>query len=779
MPTLRAFLACLLAQACVLAPGTFAAADVAEGGEPVAPPELTRDELLKDLDIHVWGPWRQTAEGDFVFDGPVTITWRESRIQADHLSLTGRRTIEADGNVLVVWEGNRLAGTRLTYDLDSETGTVEDAQGQVRNDFVFRAERAEKIGASTVRLHEARVTTCTQPVPYWSFAVSSATITIDQYAHMWNVRLKAGHMPLIYLPYLVWPVQEDRALGLLMPEFHSSDKLGYSMAQQLFVPLGRSADVTLLGTYYSRAGFGGGGELRFLPNQSGSGRISGFYIDDQVAGKGRYSATYQQTQQFRNGFRMVADVNEISDFNYYSDYERDLQLVSLPSIVARLEFSRNGKWISMNARELRRTQLFSDGSELLQQSLPEIEWRGRSRKLGRTPLYLSFESSIASIRQSGFQGSAPIDADYLRGDAFPQFSLPWTPVPWLDITPRAAYRLTYYTQSPSLSPGGGAALDENLRRDLWNAAVDIVGPKAYRIFGRDAERKYKHAIEPRVSYGYSSVFEEKVLIFDEVDAFTGAGNALSYGLTTRLFGKRPRAAPETESAPTLAAPEGALGLLAESAPAPAVADAQPAPLESLEIASLELSQFRSFDKDLSTADLDGDATLEAHSAFSPVQIVGRFNPDAHATFDARATYDILFDAFREVSLSGGLRRSLAVARMSFVYRNGLGVRQVGTDPGGLPIYANNDDTTQVRLTSGFSAYRRKLSLLLDGVFDSDPQGGATHLPERRWRVQYRTQCCAFMLERLHRDYASGDVDRNDYYFRVDLSGIGKILDVKY
>ncbi len=779
MPTLRAFLACLLAQACVLVPAAAGSTDPPASGEP-APTELSRDQLLKDLDIRVWGPWRQTAEHDYVFDGPVSISSHGSRIQADRLSLTQGRFVEADGNVLVVWEENRISGRKMTYDLESQTGTIEEAEGRVRDDFQFRAVRAEKVGSDTVRVYEARVTTCTQPVPYWSFAVSSATIRVDQYAHMWNVRLQAGRLPIFYLPYLLWPVKDDRAVGLLLPEFHSSDKLGYSIEQQLFVPLGRSADVTLLGTYYTRAGFGGGGEFRFLPNPSGAGRLSGFYIDDQVAGRGRYSATFQETQEFRNGFRMIADLNHVSDFDYYSDFERDLQLVSLPSIVARLELSRNGKWLSMNARELRRTQLFSDGTELLQQSLPEIEWRGRSHKLGRTPVYLSFESSIASIGQSGFQQGAPIEASYLRADAFPELSIPWTPVPWLDVTPRAAYRFTYYTQSQITGPGTRTVLDEDLRRALWSGAVDIVGPKVYRIFDASGGRRFKHSFEPRVSYGYASVFEERnrVLLFDEVDGFTGAGNLLSYGLTTRLFGKRPRTVPEPPPAEAIAAGvepiDPSLGE-PQQEPAP---NAAPAPLESLEIASLEITQARSFDEDLSHADLNLDGVADAHSPFSPIQLTGRFNPDPHTTIDARTSYDILNNAFRDLTVSGGLRRSLAIARLSVVYRNGIGVTQTGTDPLGQPVFLQNDDTTQVRFTSGVSAYHRKLSLLVDGVFDSDPASGGSHVPERRWRVQYRTQCCAFLLERLSRDYSSS-VDRNDYYFRVDLSGIGKILDFKY
>ena len=59
---------------------------------------------------------------------------------------------------------------------------------------------------------------------------------------------------------------------------------------------------------------------------------------------------------------------------------------------------------------------------LVQQTLPEIELRGRSRRLGKTPFYLSFESSIASIQQR--LKSNNFDADYLRGDLAPDPTLP-------------------------------------------------------------------------------------------------------------------------------------------------------------------------------------------------------------------------------------------------------------------------------------------------------------------------------------------------------------------
>lgn len=796
----------LLALSATLAPFASSAARAQDEEAPLETPGETavvhQDPLLKDLDVRVWGPWRQTAPGNYEFDGAVTITWRGSRIQADRMTLVDSRYVEATGNVLILWQGNRISGTHMTYDLSTGRGVIEDAIGTVQNDYLFWAARAEKVGERTVHLERATVTTCTQPVPYWSFSVSSATITIDEYAWMWNVRLRARRMPIVYMPLLVWPVKEDRAMGLLMPEFQSTQNRGEAVSQELFIPLGRSADVTVLGKYFTEAGFGGGGELRFVPNQRGSARLQGFYINDQVAGRGRYSATYQQTQQFLNGFRMVADVNLVSDFDYFSDFERELNLVSSPTILARLEFSRNAGWTSMNVRELRREQLFSDGTSLVQQTLPEIEWRGRSRRLGRSPFYLSFESSLASIQQRGVQQGQPIDADYMRGDLFPTLTLPFSPAPWLDLTPRVAYRVTHYTQSQLLTSVAGQTtqrdvLDASLTRSLFGGGLDLVGPKFYRIFERESgetTKRFKHAIEPRLSYGYQEANDEtdRILLYDEVDRFSGAGAQASYGITQRLFAQRPRAesAAPLGTGQTIVMPDGRVSVVPEEA-TPAAGSttelstsdaASPPPLEPLEIASFEVRQSRSFDRDVSLADLDGDGINESASRAGPLELIGRYNPSRSTSLDVRGTYDILYDAMRDVSLSGTFSRQLAQMRFTLVHRNGLGVMQIGTQPDGsggtLPLFGPREDDTQLRLTTQFTFFRGKVKLLFDGLYDADPLPGQEHIPDKRWRVQYRTQCCEILVERLARNYSTAS-DRRDFYFRVDLTGIGKLLDFKY
>jgi len=715
--------------------------------------------LPPGLEINFGGSLNLDEDGVARFSGPVTISWRDSRIQADTLYFRDQRHVVAEGNVLIVWGENRIFGSRMEYDLEDERGVIEDAVGYALDEYLMWGEKIEKIGHKKLRLTKATITTCNQPVPYWSFAVSSATITLEKYARMWNVRLRALKAPIIYIPYLIWPVKEDRAAGMLIPEYSSTSARGDVISVPIFIPLGRSADATLVGRNYSKAGFMGGGEVRFIPNLKGSGIFGGFFIDDQVEGKKRYRFDFAQTQEFNNGFRMVADAALVSDDQYYTDFERDLNVASAPQSLARLEFSRNGKWVSMNVRQLRREQL---SSGLVQSTYPEIEWRGRSRKLGRTPFYLKFESSLASIQQE----SSTLDADYYRGDIAPEVSLPYSPTAWLDVTPSVAYRYTSWSQR--LDPDSLTLDDQSLSRGLLSYGLEIVGPKLYRIYGEPGEKRYKHTLETQISYGFDEEFDrrDEVLSFDEIDQIAGAGTRTTYAIVQRLFAKRKQVRPPpppTTAAGVVLAPDAEMGAEeSDQAEVPVIE----APAVPVEVAFLRFSQAKSFDGDLSTADLDGDGIIDARSSRSDISMSGRVNPIPSVSFDLNSRYDILFDEVEDVSLSGTIQSRVSSARFSFFRRNGLGVNPSTLVP--------KEDSTQVQFTGGLNLIRDKLQIKLRTSYNADPAPGDSHFPEQRWQLQYSTQCCTFFVERLSRDFATVE-ERRELSFRIDLRGVGKLL----
>lgn len=760
--------------------------------------------LPAQCDVQFLGNLQSLGEGSYRFTGPVTILCGDERIQADRLTVTDQRYLEAEGNVLIVYGGSRVFGSSMTYDLETGRGVIEEAYGQALDDFVFWAESVEKIGDDQLRLRSATVTTCTQPVPYWSFSVSRATLRLEKYAHMWNVRFKTSSLPIVYLPYLVWPIKRGRAAGLLFPEFGSTSNRGEVISQELFVPLGDSADVTLIGRYYADAGLGGGLKANVLPNRRGQIVFDGFLIQDAVADDAeRYRATYRQRQKFVNGFELFADMNFVSDFSYFTDFERDLDLVTSPTILAKVELARNGSWTSLNVRELRRKQLFADGTELTQKTLPEIEWRGRSRRIGRTPFFLSFESSLASINLDGTQTGQSIAADYLRADAFPEITIPFSPTPWLDIEPNFTYRYTYWTQSQLLEDTDNDGIDErrvveaDISRSLVGAGMNLIGPKLFRIYApeREGATQYKHVVEPTLSYGYSDDFDRgtDVVLFDEVDRAGVAGNRLTYGITQRLFLRRPRTRPQAAGTAltSLLSPEPVTAEARQDDPFAsylpddvlelAAEEGEEAPSEPVEVASLTVSQSRSFDKLLSFADLNGDGVNEASSSVSDISLVGRYNPSPSVSVDLRGTFDTLYRSLETLTISGGLTRPRKKLSFSLVHRNGLGVTpQTVTDGMGNSetLFVPRRDDTTVRVTTGVALASNRLGLDLDTTYRVDPAPGQKTVPSWTWKLRWQTQCCAVFLEQQRQEFGNFD-NRRDIYLRVDLTGIGRILKVSY
>ncbi len=753
-----------------------------------APPATTTRRLPEDITLEAVRI-EQTGPTSYRLEGEVTIKSRRARIQADRVVIRENRYIDGEGNVLLVWGANRISGTRVKYDLEADRGTLEDAMGQVEPDFFFVSRTVEKVGKDLVHLEHATVTTCTQPRPYWSFSVSSATIHIDHYARMWNPRLRAGPVPIFYLPYLIWPVKRDRAAGLLFPSFGSSRNRGRVLHEELFLPLGRSADLTLYGEYYSLAGMGWGGQFNIIPNQAGSATFDGFFIQDQVSGTFRYRAAFRETQQFLNGFRMVADINQVSDFGYFNDFERDLSIVSLPTILARLEFTRNGSWTSVNVRELRREQLFSDGTSKLEEVLPEIEFRGRNRRIGKTPLYIGYESSLALVRQRSdqerFVGSTtldfPLKTDYRRADVFPTLSMAVSPVSWLDITPSMSYRWTYYTQHQDTTTleiqSDGLTVpvtvdqikNEPLTRGVMSAGVEIVGPKFFRIYDRPKSafsKRYKHVVEGYLAYAFQQAFDRanEVILYDEVDPSRSATNQVTYGMRTRLFAQRPRVKPQepTHGTEAILLPQGSTGEVKEAPPEAETPSAgghetkeAPAPMEPVEIASFEIRQSHSFQRFLNSGDVRGNGVIE-QSRFSQIEAVGRFNPSRTMSFDLRSHYDPLFKTMADVSLSGNVGKDAAHTSFSIVRTTAIRGAQ---------------GNTQLRLTSGVSFLSGKIRLDVDGSYD----GSERKIRDQRWRAEFYTQCCGFLVEYLARDYTA-IAQRGDWHFSVDLRGIGKLLD---
>ncbi|MBI3450441.1 MAG: LPS-assembly protein LptD [Acidobacteria bacterium] len=546
------------------------------------------------------GHIEQPSAGEYVLTNEVDFRYGGAHLLADSAHYSeSERTVTAEGNVVIQLADSEISGDRAEFDLDSGEAVIDNARAYIEPDLIVNAAKMQRVGEQSYRITDATVTSCTQPTPYWSFWVGTAIVHVGHYAHLRDAVLRVGKIPIFWSPYLAIPVKEDRAAGLLFPHFGFSQKRGAFLSNALYVPVGRSFDSTLQVDSFGGAISNGveelpstafGLETRFVPNAYGSGTITTYFLREKlrpfahsdIVDRDRYQVRMNYSQQLPAGFKLLADLDDVSDLNYFIDFEHEIRYSSNPTVLSQLDLSRLSGPYAVNVRFNQQTQFLGvvdpielkiDDLALLR--LPEVEMRGRGIRLGKTPFYLTYLASFDGLvrRENTFDAAGnrqAAQATYDRFDVFPTITGNFTPVPWLDISPIVSFRDTFYTASDS---DPGSALDPTgpaINRQQYRAGFSIVGPRIYRLFGSEAEGKtrYKNTLEPRITYDYVPEVAggEKIIPFDEIDATLGTSNLLTYSLTTRLFQKKPpQAAPGSATSPALTGSLASL-VIGEEAP---------------------------------------------------------------------------------------------------------------------------------------------------------------------------------------------------------------------
>lgn len=103
--------------------------------------------------------------------------------------------------------------------------------------------------------------------PAWGIRASSTFAQMGGYATFYDAMLEVKGVPVLYLPWLMVPIKDQRQSGLLMPSFTDDAASGSGYSQPLFIDLGKNKDVTLRGDVFERRGLRAGGEVRWKKSE--------------------------------------------------------------------------------------------------------------------------------------------------------------------------------------------------------------------------------------------------------------------------------------------------------------------------------------------------------------------------------------------------------------------------------------------------------------------------------------------------------------------------------
>jgi LPS-assembly protein len=685
--------------------------------------------------------------------------------QAELFSDLDRMT--ATGNVVFVSANNRISAERMEFNTRTKTGTFFNASGiaNIENrgvdrsmfgtqepDAYFWGEKIEKLGPKTYQITHGGFTTCTQPTPRWEFVADSVKLTLEKRALMKSALLKVKDVPVFYLPAMYYPINKaDRETGFLIPIYGTSTIKGQMFKNAFFWAINRSSDATFYGDYFSKTGYGYGGEYRYVQSATSSGKVQTYVLRQHDAdyeqpdgsiktqpGIDSYQITGNMLQSLTSHIRLSASADYFSSLAAQQQYNQNLYAAT--NRTRSFGINAVGNWgANTISGTVENNETFSDvnnpdNSNVIG-SLPRVTYSRGEQRIGDLPVYFGLSSEyVTLIRTDRFNGDVN-ERGLTRVDVFPGLRFPFTRWPFLTFNTTFGFRETYWSDSQTADINNPVRLPDSIQRRYYTVSSQITGPTFTRIFNtpkRTYAQKWKHVIEPVFRITRVSPIDnyDQIVKLESPDYVVGSVTSFQYGLNNRLYAKKEN---------------------------------------SREILNVAITQSYYTDAKAAAVDREYQSstfnTTPKPTNFSPVALQVHVSPTTVTDATFRTEYDTQFHALRTLAFNGGLTEG-------WISTTG-GWSQTRYIPGyNDPISASNflNDATTVKRPGG----------MLGGtyVFNYDLKNRS--FVNQRLIASYNSQCCGVAVE--FQKYNFGTVNTavpNDRRFNISftLAGIGTFSDL--
>ena len=266
--------------------------------------------------------------------GNVLVQRPDEQLRADkaiYHKLT--QTLDASGNVRYETPSLSTHSSAAQIVSGSSQGSFDEAEFFIYDRHARGASsKIELQGEDLTVMKQALYTTCDKDNEAW--ALRASTVELDHASGMgdaYNTRLYFQGVPIFYLPYMRFPITNERMTGLLPPSWGSSELGGNEFAQPIYLNLHPQLDATVTPHNYTERGMKLESELRYL-SRFGEGVISGDRIDDEVYGKKRSLFHYQHQGRLGNNWSDSILFDRASDDDYFNDFSNSLSVSATSSL---------------------------------------------------------------------------------------------------------------------------------------------------------------------------------------------------------------------------------------------------------------------------------------------------------------------------------------------------------------------------------------------------------------------------------------------------------------
>ncbi|MDR2105480.1 MAG: hypothetical protein LBP51_06985 [Deferribacteraceae bacterium] len=480
--------------------------------------------------------------------GNVRLYFQNTKMFADKAVYThATRTVVATGNVVIMDDEQLFRADMIEYDMANKVGAIDNASGVLRGQYYICAEKLTRLDKDYYHMIGVRISTCSAPIPDWSFSFKEADAEIGGYLIGDHATANIKSYPLFYSPKMIIPLITERQTGFLPPTLGYSNDLGAYIGGTFFWALDVDKDMTLKATAFTERGGLFQGEFRYNVFQNSRVYLAGESINDALSNAGennrwRYtSKTFLKlpfTLELTADADMASDYLYMRDFSFFSIYDNDIQneenvFTQRYSLAANNSFFEGG----IAFEEERKYSDTSAGYRLTSvASAPEIYFRNRYSKFGNI---FNFDANLRynqvnyTIINSDILADAKIDARTIYHRYYGDLRLYRTfRLPALRATPSIT---GYYTRwsgynnsavRESVLPAAYLVKKDNeIERFIPKFSLQVSLNEIYKNY-----EKGRHGIQNTFTYTFIDDVDQRglpnLLTYDRIDK----SNAIAWAL---------------------------------------------------------------------------------------------------------------------------------------------------------------------------------------------------------------------------------------------------------
>jgi len=508
-----------------------------------------------------------SKEGDAIFNGNVEFSQQDKKIFSDQATWSQTdRSAHFSGNVSILTTDLVMSGERAEIDdneqADQKTAKIEQSEYSIPSTHMRgTAASIDSKGEAFIQLTDSTYTFCEPGQNDWDIKASEINLDRENgIGSAWHTQLRIKEVPIMYLPYYRFPIDDRRMTGFLDPTFSLNGEVQASeMSVPFYLNLHPQVDATITPKELLDHGLLWQGQVRHLTSTFGYGEFNYGELkndreylqeDGTTPRQDRWLINYQQRGDISTNWHHRWVYNEVSDNDYLNDTKSNIGVNRETHMPTRGEiyFDKSAWNFNLLGESYQTVDDTIALADRPYKRLPQLNLNYSPESFSGITGSMKSQATKFQRDNDKLTGTSAINGTRLVLDSAVSYTLEW---PFAYITPKAEYKIRQYQLEDVEQGLIDSGYEENPIIAIPKYSLD-----AGLFFEREMntfDSAYIQTLEPRIMHlqvpyhDQSEIpnFDSSVLTFNSSQLFrdyrfngndrVGDANQTTLGLTTRFL----------------------------------------------------------------------------------------------------------------------------------------------------------------------------------------------------------------------------------------------------